>query len=688
MALVLIERTLDFSPPLCSFCQVLIASELDRFKVLANNLHYPERDESSKRRNFKKREKCGLCDYTINILDVKGTDWRAGEKEKLMTMRGLLYPKNKAGDQGRMDVSLGSGSRLTTTLCTLLINPTKHAEPRLWSSLAPEKSSISRLTLSKTWLSNCLANHGQCKTLEAQTSYGCPTRLIDVSSETPHLVSFPPGTNVEYVALSHCWGRHQPITTTEGNIMRHGSAIPLSSMPKTFRDAIMITKELEIQYIWIDSLCIIQDSVSDWEHEAAQMASVYLGALFAVAAVWGTDGTCGCFHDHQPSLRISIDEKRKTDTHITEETHHMYLRPFPEGKRHLAEAVLNTRAWTLQEIVLSRRTIFFAEDQMYWYCTSLYESEDGLDSVQAVADTALNLPSLGPVARHGNQSKDMLYESWQVTMKSYSARHLTKGGDKFAALAGITEFFGGLVEDKAVAGLWKGDLGRGLMWQVPVGEHGKMDRDVVAKLSVPSWSWAKMKGQVDTSVADTEMCVQNLDPAVVWEKLPMTSKIQYAYIRGRGRTLKILEVQKEPDEACFCLGSRRVTVQVDACEAWNCNVYWRMDECTEEIEKDLSFLLVRFNDVRDKRKSDESVTEIEGLVIAAAGDTHSDYTFRRIGAGQVIGFPWALYKKIPLADFTLISEFMGAVFGKEVELRDCVRVQLSRCVCLAYAKLS
>lgn len=425
-------------------------------------------------------------------------------------------------------------------------------------------------------------------------------------------------------------------------------------MPKTFRDAIAISKELGIQYIWIDSLCIIQDSASDWAYEAARMASVYLGALVTIAAVWGSNGTCGCFHDHQPSLRISIDEKRKTGTHITNSTHHMFLRHHPESKRYLAEAVLNTRAWTLQEIVLSRRTIFFAEDQMYWYCTSLYKSEDGLDSVQAVADGALNLPSLGPVARQGGQSKDMLYESWQVTMKSYSARNLTNGGDKFAALAGITEFFSGLVDDEAVAGLWKGDLGRGLMWQVPVNRHGKKDRDVIAKLNVPSWSWAKMEGRVDLSVSDTEICVEALDSSVKWDGLPMTSKIVDAFIRGRGRTLRILEVQKMKDEVCFCLESRRVTFQVEGGETRNCKVYLRMDECTEETEKDLRFLLVRFNDIKDKRKSDNSVTDIAGLVVTPAGSTHPNSTFRRLGVGDIPIFPWELYEQIPLADFTLI----------------------------------
>jgi hypothetical protein len=222
---------------------------------------------------------------------------------------------------------------------------------------------MSRLNVPKAWLSNCLASHLRCNEIEANANYSCPTRLIQISNDTLHLVCLPPDTRVTYVALSHCWGKHQPITTTTGNIEAQKASIPIESMPKTFQDAIVTTKEFGIEFIWIDSLCIIQDSPSDWEYEAARMASVYSGATCTIAAVWGMNGTCGCFRDHCPTLRISIDEQRIVGTHITHRAHEMYLRPQPKSQKYLREAVLNTRAWTLQEIVLSRRVILFAEDQ-------------------------------------------------------------------------------------------------------------------------------------------------------------------------------------------------------------------------------------------------------------------------------------------------------------------------------------
>lgn len=523
----------------------------------------------------------------------------------------------------------------------------------MWSGGTPEKSPISRLILPKTWLSNCLKHHDRCNALETSNDYTSPTRLIEISSTVPCLVMLEGDTKVKYAALSHCWGGHQPITTTLNNIENHRSAIPLPSMPKTFQDAILVTQQLGINYIWVDSLCIIQDSASDWANEAARMASVYSGALFTIAAVWGSNGTCGCFHDRLPPLTITIHEKRKIGTHITNATGHMYLRPVPEPRRYVGEAILNTRAWTLQEIVLSRRTILFAEDQMYWFCTSLYESEDGLESMDPVPAPALNLPSLGPVARNGDQSKDLLYESWQITMNSYSSRNLTKGKDKFAALAGITEFFGSVIEDEAVAGLWKGDLGRGLMWKVPAGKHGEKDEEVAASLGVPSWSWVKVKGPVDTSVADTKLCAEDLDAIVKWDGLPMTSRIVDGIVRGKGRILKITEVEKTGDEECFCLGARNIAIEGQEGNDQSFKVYWYMDECTDAVEADLSFLLVRFNDIKDV-KWETTAREVAALIVARMENSQDVPTFRRVGVGDIIELPQTLYQQAPSTDFRLI----------------------------------
>jgi hypothetical protein len=290
---------------------------------------------------------------------------------------------------------------------------------------------------------------------------------------------------------------------------------------------------------------------------------------------------------------------------------------------------------------------------MYWHCTSLYESEDSLDSVTDVAGTSLHIPSLGAVARHGEQSKDMLYESWQTTMKSYSSRKLTNGGDKLAALAGITEFFGGVLADEAVAGLWRGDLGRGLMWQIPVNRHCAIDQNAVKRLNIPSWSWLKIKGEIDLSVADTRLCVQSLDAQVKWQGLSMTSKIQDSSITGKGRILGIAAIHKEDECDCFC-SIFRVTLQTDRRETMTCKVYWRIDGCTGVLPAALQFLCIRFTDIDNVRRSDESVAGIDGLIITSSGSSQANSSFRRLGAGVISEFPLAHYEELQLREFKLV----------------------------------
>ena len=292
---------------------------------------------------------------------------------------------------------------------------------------------------------------------------------------------------------------------------------------------------------------------------------------------------------------------------------------------------------------------------MYWHCTSLHESEDGLVSVENVADSPIPLPSLGPVVRHGEQSKDMLYESWQVSMKGYSARNITKSTDKLAALAGITEMFKNAVDDDPLVGLWKGDVCRGLMWGVPVGRHGAIESEVVEQLNVPSWSWVKMMGEIDLSVADTELVVEILEAQVEWKGLPMTSSIRHAYIKGRGAFIRILEVEKEKNEGCLCIGARYVTTEDpgDGPES-KFKVYWRMDECTPEKVGEMSFLLIRLNQIRDVRKSDPSVTEIAALVVTPVEIPGLGLAYRRVGMGDIVGFPWKLLENIAKRDFTLV----------------------------------
>ena len=150
----------------------------------------------------------------------------------------------------------------------------------------------------------------------------------------------------------------------------------MTTMPKTYLDAITVTRALGIQYLWIDSHCIFQDDASDWEQEAARMASVYGNAQVIIAAAWGKNGDTGCFCHHQSTMVIEFNMQAEFKSSTTGTTGQLYIGPHPNNSKHIGGASLNLHGWALQEIVLSRRTTIFAEDQLYWHCTSRFDSKD------------------------------------------------------------------------------------------------------------------------------------------------------------------------------------------------------------------------------------------------------------------------------------------------------------------------
>ncbi|KAL0253472.1 hypothetical protein SLS55_010451 [Diplodia seriata] len=160
-----------------------------------------------------------------------------------------------------------------------------HEDPR-----SPECVDVAR-----GWLRDCLENHSRCKECAA-IEQTLPTRVIDVGTECqdPRLVI--PGHAVgKYAALSYRWGGKDShsVMLTEATLARFQQGIPLASLPETLQDAIQVVRWLEIPYVWIDAICIIQDSEEDWMNEAGRMSEVYSNAtlgLFATNAESAASG--------------------------------------------------------------------------------------------------------------------------------------------------------------------------------------------------------------------------------------------------------------------------------------------------------------------------------------------------------------------------------------------------------------
>lgn len=208
--------------------------------------------------------------------------------------------------------------------------------------------------IARSWLLNCSESHELCRSNENSI---LPTRLILISSESPRLLLTSECTRrPQYATLSHSWGSCDMIKLTSENLDSFIKMIPVKRLPNTFKDAIEIAQQLGLDYLWIDSLCIIQDSEDDWQKESALMSSVYSGSTITIAASSARDSNHGCFL--KPSnfsgglrARITIDGQQRGQDFRSKEVYDLST----------FNTHLGTRAWALQEKLLPPRTIHFGD---------------------------------------------------------------------------------------------------------------------------------------------------------------------------------------------------------------------------------------------------------------------------------------------------------------------------------------
>jgi hypothetical protein len=207
-----------------------------------------------------------------------------------------------------------------------------------------------------------------------------PTRLIEVGKADDNslvrLVVNPPTTADDptkgrYAALSHCWGavgKDAYSCLLNINRLAFETRIPVERLPKMFQDAITATRGLEIRYLWIDSLCIIQDDDDDWAAESKTMEDVYSLAHVTLAASSAPSSLVGFLE--RPNRAFAVMPNPSAEDHDADGSRSLLYvaEAIDNFQTHIEDAVLNTRAWVLQERALSRRTIHFTSTQVYWEC--------------------------------------------------------------------------------------------------------------------------------------------------------------------------------------------------------------------------------------------------------------------------------------------------------------------------------
>ncbi|KAF4981016.1 hypothetical protein FZEAL_3068, partial [Fusarium zealandicum] len=349
--------------------------------------------------------------------------------------------------------------------------------------------STANFDIARGWLSECSETHVGCP----KDVPKLPTRVIDVRGSKDLHLFVSNGKRANYTALSHCWGgRISPLLTTE-SLSAFQNDLPFSALPRNFQDAVKITRELGIRYLWIDSLCIIQNSKHDWEQESKKMGSIYQHCSLTISALISKGSTVGILNppstvSNSPkpvNLRVFRDNQlakvRAERQDFTEEDLlSLYYR-----------SPLSSRGWVLQEYILSPRHLFFGTKQIFWRCMQGFQTADGTPMGRKTPDSTHctlppGLPCSGGLELSQIQppSKDELLDEYYRLVLAYTRRSLSFGSDKLPAFSGLVQGFYPLLGDY-LAGIWSSDFRRGLLWQSEVRycEHAKPYQG-------PSWSWA------------------------------------------------------------------------------------------------------------------------------------------------------------------------------------------------------
>ncbi|KAH8781636.1 heterokaryon incompatibility protein-domain-containing protein [Hyaloscypha finlandica] len=376
----------------------------------------------------------------------------------------------------------------------------------------------------KEWLSTCISSHESC---QSPIEGPLPSRVVEIlDDENIRLVSGVHEVDSFYATLSYCWGGPQEIALTEETIAEKQNGFKITSLPATLKDAITVTRELGIKYIWIDSLCIIQDSKDDMLRELPRMAGYYANSYLTISAstikctfpFLSSEGIC---KKHPGStipkdlvpLRLLISPEFEVVSQKDGGTDRVGTRFSKDimdwvlvRKEHpyfLFWEPIYKRGWTFQERVLSPRNLLFG-GRLVWQCHSSQESFGGVTSWD---DDASNVDHrmIGRLLVNAQNNKKKQeapagaetankeqYDVWYKSVEEYTRRELSVSNDKLPAISALAQVFQDLTGDEYLAGIWRGDFLRGLLWST----YPTLTLSKPALWRAPSWSWVSNDNEV------------------------------------------------------------------------------------------------------------------------------------------------------------------------------------------------
>jgi hypothetical protein len=329
-------------------------------------------------------------------------------------------------------------------------------------------------SLFASWLNTCRTDHGaEC---QAQSRTRSQIRLIDVKQMC--LVESTEESN--YLALSYVWGQTDTFRTLKQHV--NGLEAPggikhiIDQLPQTIRDAITLTSTLNERYLWVDALCIIQDDEHDKGIQIPLMDLVYDQALATIVALSGTDASSGL-----PGVATGVI----TNPTLVKTVHRWNLTPLlPDLEAAYNPSKYATRGWTFQEEILSRRLMFFTEDEVYFQCRQGFVKSSFSEKTKQ-EDRGIVNPFVR--TRKGGDALSSIFRTYTELVGQYTGRQLTHRGDVSNACKGIWSAMNKTFRWNFVSALPEEVFDLALLWRMfprdlTAGQHGELWQG-------PSWCW-------------------------------------------------------------------------------------------------------------------------------------------------------------------------------------------------------
>lgn len=359
------------------------------------------------------------------------------------------------------------------------------------------RPNLADVRLFQKWLALCSHLHG--KDCQVQMSGHALTRFIDVQKSC--IVEVAADDMGPYLALSYVWGRTQVLLLTKENrvSLMLANALKDHNLPQTISDAMLLTKSLGERYLWVDSLCIVQDDNADKAEFITQMDLIYSQALLTIVAAAGSDANAGL-----PGMRNGTRHEQVSYT-VKDVPLLCALHSEPNDFEHyLSFTTWNSRGWTMQERVLSRRALIFTSGQVYWECQQSswceeahWEATDLPILHRAAPESTMRMSQLTAVAE---EKISELTSPYRQMVMQYTQRQFSFESDVFDAFKGIMTvitqnsgiaFFWALPESVFSAALsWYGALNVRRVAFHPLRTALKPDTCI----PFPSWCWMGWSG--------------------------------------------------------------------------------------------------------------------------------------------------------------------------------------------------